>query len=798
MSNILKIKQIENKSERLQAVNSINMKQLAGGEIYDLIELFSDPYWPIREAVSKKIISVGADVSSYLVNSISSPNEDIRFWSSQVLAAISDDKAINLLINSFSAYSESEVNLYSAKALIKIGGCSEKHLIEALSSKEHMIRLYSVYCLGELKSRAAIPYLQKLLKEDANFAVRRNAATALGNIGDIAALESLVEAISDQAWHVRIAATAALGCFKEIIDSDLVYSNDRENQTIREKIKNTLLSSLSDTEAKVRETGARILSDVSGDESLNEHLLNVLDQKSSDREIITAVRGLGKALSKEALPKIQKLLSSDCADEIKKEALIALGQIGDPSSAEQIIDIIKNGRNDLALYAVNALFGLPPDCFASKITEILDDNREEIKNAAITALGHSENIDVRPYLYPALEDDSYIIRRQALLALYNSIGDEILSEAINMAGDNEEMVACEAITILGKIKSVDALPAISKAIEKNTGRVGYIAFQALAAIGPEAEPVVLHYLDSNNRDICYFAMTACEKIGSNACVAKLIDIIKRFESEGEIVDKALNVLLQFDFDIDENFFLDILEKIKTSRKKVIELFGKSCKEKAALKLLSYLKDPDREVRFAAVSAVRKSGLASEEVITSLIESLRDKYWPVRKNSAETLSKMGNAAAEKLINILQADNPNPDVIYWSLRALSESGAKQALPVFKKYISSEVADIKKTIIKGLGKIMNNESNAILAELLYDKDREIRFHAVKALKDTKDETMVAHLIKKLSGDEYENVRSFAAIALGNFKSKESADALKNAFSDTSHWVVKYAKEALSKQLK
>jgi len=793
VSKIAEIKNIDNKNERLSALSEISITGLQTSDIQELIEFFSDPYWPVREAVSKKLLALGPGVSEHLISAISSPNEDIRFWSAQVLSFIADDRAIELLINSFPAYEDNDINLYSARSLIKIGDKSSPHLVASLASQNDLIRLYSVYCLGELAFSDAASPIEKMLLSDANFAVRRNAAVALGKISSRSSIEPLINAISDKSWNVRIAATEALGKFKDFIDS--ANSSGAEAVAFHDRITNTLLSSLSDTEARVRETGARVLSSF-GDKFVEEPLLKLLETSVSDGEKMIAVKSLGELETKNAVYALEGLFGKTDSVELKKEIVMALGRIGDVKSIGVILSAVASENIELSVAGVNSVFLIRDEAVTAELSALLEDAREEVRAAVASALGRTNFIDARKYLYSALEDSSYIVRRQALISLHSILGDEILSDAISLISDPEEMVVIEAISITARIRSIDALPALSKAIERGPNRVAYMAFQALAAIGSGAEYVALRHLASQNRDICYWAIDALEKIGSGNCVEPLIEVIKKRNSEEQIVDRALNVLLQFDFNIDDKFFVEILKSTRISQHKIIEILGKSSNGAIAVEIIPFLHSTDREVRFCAAVSLGRLGNSSDEVVSGLVEALKDKHWPVRKASAESLASLGPKASKRLIAELDRESANADIVYWSLRSLADSGVREAVPSLKKYASSKNADVKKIVIKGFGKIADPDSIDELIKFLNDDNSEIRFHAVKALKDVKDPRVLEHLIKKMN-DDYDNVRSFAAIALGNFKDESAANALKKALTDSSHWVVKYARESLSKIL-
>jgi HEAT repeat protein len=76
----------------------------------------------------------------------------------------------------------------------------------------------------------------------------------------------------------------------------------------------------------------------------------------------------------------------------------------------------------------------------------------------------------------------------------------------------------------------------------------------------------------------------------------------------------------------------------------------------------------------------------------------------------------------------------------------------------------------------------------------DKNIRFHASKGLKSVNSVEYVDQLIKAMD-DEYENVRYWIAIVLGNYSGDKVKAVLNKALKDDSHWVRKYAEDSLRK---
>jgi HEAT repeat protein len=79
-----------------------------------------------------------------------------------------------------------------------------------LSDEDWVIREWSALGLGALGDvRAIEPLLQSFSDEDES--VRGCIAVALGDLGDNMAVEALLDALGDESWSVRRSAALALG-----------------------------------------------------------------------------------------------------------------------------------------------------------------------------------------------------------------------------------------------------------------------------------------------------------------------------------------------------------------------------------------------------------------------------------------------------------------------------------------------------------------------------------------------------------------------------------------------------------
>jgi len=89
-----------------------------------------------------------------------------------------------------------------------------KGLIKAMKDKDNMVRRNAVSALGEIGDASNIdPLIQALRDEDTDVCYR--AAQSLGNLGDKRAVEPLIKALSDSRAGVRSGAGEALGKIKD-------------------------------------------------------------------------------------------------------------------------------------------------------------------------------------------------------------------------------------------------------------------------------------------------------------------------------------------------------------------------------------------------------------------------------------------------------------------------------------------------------------------------------------------------------------------------------------------------------
>ena len=184
-----------------------------------LISCLKDSQWKVREQ-SAKTLGYIKDPQAVQGLSLACRDRDgaVKSAAAEAIGKIGDPKGIPPLIKLFKDTSKI-VRETAGTALVHIGAPSVTALLETLKDPHFVVRCHGVRALGGMttdyqigrawvKEPRVVEALVALLK-DPDRAVREDATIALGNIGDPAAVDSLLETMKD--GTVKRHAIASLG-----------------------------------------------------------------------------------------------------------------------------------------------------------------------------------------------------------------------------------------------------------------------------------------------------------------------------------------------------------------------------------------------------------------------------------------------------------------------------------------------------------------------------------------------------------------------------------------------------------
>nr|WP_303716348.1 HEAT repeat domain-containing protein [Methanoculleus marisnigri] len=235
-------------------------------------------------------------------------------------------------------------------------------LAALLADPETGVRWKATEALGRLGSPAIGPLMESLASE--NVDVRWMAAVALGDIGEAEAIPALMEALNDEDTYVRSRVALTLGAIGEAARGDLI-------------------AALHDGNERVRWGAALALGSIGGEEAATA-LINALHDPDGD--VRQRAAGALADIGEPAVPPLLAALRTD-EEEFRQEAIAALGLVGRPAVASLVAAL--RGHDDWRVRAgaARALGEIGERRSADILIVALDDEREEVHEAAREALG---------------------------------------------------------------------------------------------------------------------------------------------------------------------------------------------------------------------------------------------------------------------------------------------------------------------------------------------------------------------------------------------------------------------------
>jgi HEAT repeat protein len=207
--------------------------------------------------------------------------------------------------------------------------------------------------------------------------------------------------------------------------------------------------------------------------------------------------------------KVKKLIKAlkDIDMYIRRKAVAALGEIGDPKAVDPLIGALKDKGNIVRDSTVTALGKIGGPRAVDPLIEALKDNDYGVRRSALKAL---ENIGdakaVEPLVW-ALGDNDFMVKKYAFEALVK-IGPSAIDALIKGLTDNNADISRESANVLRKIKDAKAAAPLIKALEHINPVVRGGATGVLREIGAPAVDHLIDALDTDNENVHKHAVSA--------------------------------------------------------------------------------------------------------------------------------------------------------------------------------------------------------------------------------------------------------------------------------------------------
>lgn len=178
--------------------------------IEPLIGALKDENRRVREAASQALASIGTPATPRLRANLGDENWHVRMGAVIALRIIGGEELAPefvRLLHDENPYVRGE----GAKSLGRLGSDAVTgHLLEALGDEAKYVRIRAAGSLGRIRDPAAIPALERVLREDREDDVRHRTAEALLLIGTAEAKEAVLRAAASADHRTRRAAQDSL------------------------------------------------------------------------------------------------------------------------------------------------------------------------------------------------------------------------------------------------------------------------------------------------------------------------------------------------------------------------------------------------------------------------------------------------------------------------------------------------------------------------------------------------------------------------------------------------------------
>lgn len=173
-------------------------------------------------------------------------------------------------------------------------------------------------------------------------------------------------------------------------------------------------------------------------------LLYCLNNKEENYKIrLACADALGKLGDRYAVAPLIEVVTdqNERSVYVKESAACALGLLGDTRAVEPLVNILNSSKGILNRFTflkervIEALgklkLGNSEFVFNALKNSLLDES-SQIRISAIEAIMNSENPKASETIKPLLQDEDEEVRKNALIALYNLYGRDILDEVISL------------------------------------------------------------------------------------------------------------------------------------------------------------------------------------------------------------------------------------------------------------------------------------------------------------------------------------------------------------------------------
>jgi HEAT repeat protein len=275
---------------------------------------------------------------------------------------------------------------------------SDESILDELLSEDFVKKGHAADAINKMSDSEKQQFLKIVISKlkDDNVSVRKNAALALGIIGDAGAVEALIGALKGGHEYVCAAAASALGAVGDV------------------RAVGSLKEALTDENTSVRGNAARALGAI-GDTRAVEALEEALKDEAAFVRA-AAASALGAVGDVRAVGSLKEV-SKDDDWAVRENVALALGDIGDARAIVALEEALEDDEWHVRRAAAEALGRIGDPRAVESLNVASEDPEVFVRIAAAEALGSIGDVRAVGALEEALKDEDAFVHRYAADAL---------------------------------------------------------------------------------------------------------------------------------------------------------------------------------------------------------------------------------------------------------------------------------------------------------------------------------------------------------------------------------------------
>ena len=619
-------------SEQIRDLIYDILKDFGTHSIPYLMESLSSEYWMGRALAAQALTEMGSEAVFPLVNALESQDKERKYWAIRILGRMREKSAYSEIrkflsdpdaeirmaaLEAMSSYLNPDaipliverfldpawiVRKHACKAIVKFSQKAVQHLLNALNSGEEDVRYWALRCLGEIRPVGVYKQLIRLFK-DKSWTIRKTTSDVLGTYGDEALME-LTALATDSADHeIRYWVLRSLGKIGSSISLPLLFrALEDQSEAIRDAAQKALAN-----------YGDEVIDDLfallkSDRRKLLESVCSTFQRMDKDLIVPKLCRSLGKfdehvsywirrtltGFKDAARPQVVQLLSSK-AEEVRRQAILCVGQIGKNNDSEMILPHLKDEFWPARIAAAETIGIIGDSSAVSPLLEALEDDDEDLALASIIALGKIGDDKAVPGLISTLQRESWTLKFQAIKILGELRAGRAFVDLLKILDEDTLDLKVHIIKALARTSHQRCYDELRKRFEKEKEvepRLAYI--EALAELGnPAIIPDLVKLAKPQN--IWEERRLAIKGLGIiRAAQAKAV-IIEALKDKDPVISREAMVALQSILSPEE---FEKTEKAFTAARKRQEEFQKAFNEGMKQMRLGAMRDAEKLLKDA--------------------------------------------------------------------------------------------------------------------------------------------------------------------------------------------------------